>query len=293
MNAYDIPRYNSEGYVLGRPESANDPASAGNVQGGTAGHAPAGGYGGPTQPPHGQPAPGVMDPGTMNAAPGDAVAGNGGTGHPGYQPPPQGGMPHPGMAPGNGPEMAPGGQAGYQVPPQQMAYAGMGTVPGGPGFPPGYQPLPQGMAYTGMNPAYGPTMVPPGYPPPPGMGPMGTGPVYEGAPGYTVPYPGDPHAQGAAGQTAPGFNAEHYGRIADVVKDIANGEQPDVDKIAALYSGFDAQFWKGALIGAVVTVLLTNETVKTAVAGTLGGIFGAFGKSDASPADAGAKAEES
>ena len=285
MNAYDIPRYNSEGYVLGRPETANDPTSAGNVQGTPAGAA---------QAPQGQPAPGAMGHGTMNGAPFEAMAGNGGMGQPTYQPPPQG-MAPPGMDPAYGPEMAgggPAGQPGYQVPPQQTAYAGMGTAPGGPAVPPGYQPPPQGMAYAGMNPAYGPTMVPPGYQPPPGMGPMGTGPAYEGAPGYTVPYPGDPQAHATAEQTSPGFNAEQYGRIADVVKDIANGEQPDVDKIAALYSGFDAQFWKGALIGAVVTVLLTNETVKTAVAGTLGGIFGAFGKNDSSAADAGTKADE-
>jgi hypothetical protein len=261
---------------MGRPETANDPTSAGNIQGApadAAGQAANGGHGGPAQ---GQPAPGTM-------------------GQPAYQPPPQGIAPPSGMNPAYGPTMAggsPAGQPGYQVPPQQMGYAGMGVAPGGPAVPPGYQPPPQYMAYAGMNPTYGPTMAQPGYQPPPGMGPMGTAPVYEGAPGYYVPYPGAPRAQTTAEQSAPGFNTEHYGRIADVVKDIANGEQPDVDKIAALYSGFDAQFWKGALIGAVVTVLLTNETVKTAVAGTLGGIFGAFGKNDSSAADAGTKTDE-
>ncbi|WP_319523044.1 hypothetical protein [uncultured Desulfosarcina sp.] len=293
MNAYDIPRYNSEGYVMGRPETANDPTSAGNVQGAPAGMADpaaAGSYGGPAQ---GQPAPGTMGHGTMNGTPGEAMAGNGSMGQPAYQPPPQG-MAYAGMNPAYGPTMAggsPTGQPGHQVPPQQTAYAGMGMPPGGPAVPPGYQPPPQGMAYAGMNPAYGPTMAPPGYQPPPGMGPMGTAPVYEGAPGYYAPYPGAPQAHAAAEQTAPAFNAEHYGHIADVVKDIANGEQPDVNKIAALYSGFDTQFWKGALIGAVLTVLLTSETVKTAVAGTLGGIFGAFHKSDSPAADAGTKAD--
>ena len=107
---------------------------------------------------------------------------------------------------------------------------------------------------------------------------MGPGTAYT-APGYyQQPYPGDPQDYTAAGQSAPGNHAENYGRIADVVKDIANGEQPDMSKLAALYSGFDTQFWKGALIGAVLTVLLTSETVKTAVAGTFGGIFGAFSK---------------
>ena len=265
MNAYDIPRYNSEGYVLGRPETANDPASAGNVQGspvGATGPAAAGSYGGPAQSPYGQAVPGAMGHGTMNGAPGETIGGNGGAGQP-----------------------------GYQVPPQQTPYGSMGTIYRGPTAPSGYQPPYPGMAYTGMNPAYSPSMVPPGFQPPPAMGAMGGGPVYEGAPGYTAPYPGDPRAYDAAGQASPGLNAEHYGRIADVVKDIANGEQPDVNKIAALYSGFDTQFWKGALIGAVVSVLLTSETVKTAVAGTLGGIFGAFNKSESPSTEAGTKAD--
>jgi hypothetical protein len=158
------------------------------------------------------------------------------------------------------------------------------------------QTPPQGMTYPGMNADYGPTMAggatmaqQPGYPPSPGMDPYGA--AYT-APGYyQQPYPGDPQAYAAAGQAAPGNYAENYGRIAEVVKDLANGEQPDVNKLAALYSGFDAQFWKGALIGAVLTVLLTSETVRGAVAGTLGGIMGAFKKSEPPAADVGSDAD--
>mgnify|MGYP000109069149 CR=1 FL=1 len=316
MNAYDIPRYNSEGYVVGRPDASNDPSSAGNVQGMPVGgeeHSGGGGYGGSEQATHGQAMPGAMGHGSMNGTPtGPAMADGGGMGQAGYQVPPQGmaytgmdpaagqgmaggqanyqmppqGMAYGGMDPAAGQGMA-GGQANYQVPPQGMAYAGMDPAAGQgmPGGQASYQVPPQGMAYGGMNPAYGQTMDPtaamgqqPGFQPQPGTGTMGPGTAYT-APGYyQQPYPGDPQDYTAAGQSAPGNHAENYGRIADVVKDIANGEQPDMSKLAALYSGFDTQFWKGALIGAVLTVLLTSETVKTAVAGTFGGIFGAFSK---------------
>ena len=272
MNAYDIPRYNSEGYVVGRPDAPNDPNSAGNVQGMPAGaeeQSGGSGSGGSEQAAHGQAMPGAMGHGSMNGPPtGPAMADGGGMGQAGYQVPPQG-MSYTSMDPAAGQGM-PGGQAGYQVPPQ-------------------------GMAYAGMNPAYGQTMDPtaamgqqPGFQPPPGTGTMGPGPAYT-APGYyQQPYPGGPQDYTAAGQAAPGNHAENYGRIAEVVKDIANGEQPDMSKLAALYSGFDTQFWKGALIGAVLTVLLTSETVKTAVTSTFGGIFGAF----SNPAQATAEADK-
>ncbi|PID39999.1 MAG: hypothetical protein CR984_05460 [Proteobacteria bacterium] len=217
MNAYDIPRYNSEGYILGRPEAANDPTSAGTVQGA------AGGYQNPAQPSGSWPDPQAMA--------------NGG---------------------------ATMGQPGMQPHPQTMVYAGVDPATGRPVFmaqqamaQPGMQPPPQGMVYAGVNPATGqPVFV-----------------AQQAMPGVQQP----PTADEA---TAPGPDANLYGRLAEVVQDIANGEQPDVSKLAALYSSFDGQFWKGALIGAVLTVLLTNETVKNAAAGTLSGIMDAFKKDD-------------
>ena len=98
---------------------------------------------------------------------------------------------------------------------------------GGPQPHPGFQPPPQGPAYAGPDPAYAKA---------------GADGVYPQQPGYR-------HTEPAPEQAAQGFNADSYGRIAEVVNDIANGEQPDVNKIVALYNGFDAQFWKGALIG--------------------------------------------
>jgi tetrahydromethanopterin S-methyltransferase subunit F len=149
----------------------------------------------------------------------------------------------------------------YGQPPQQgMVYGTTGPV---------YDQPPQGMVYGTTGPVYGqPGVQPPGMAYHPGIDPA------YAASGYD-PYGAHPGAQQPPGIADPG-NAEHYDRIADVVKDIANGEQPDVSKLAALYSGFDSQFWKGALIGAVLAVLLTSNTVKTALAGTMGAIFGAL-----------------
>jgi hypothetical protein len=140
----------------------------------------------------------------------------------------------------------------------------------GPIQQPGFQPPPQYMAYGPADPAYvqaqayGPAQQPGVQPPPQGM----------------AHGPADPAYAQAQGIDPADMNAASYGRIADVVNDIANGGQPDVNKIVSLFSGFDTQFWKGALIGALVTVLLTNDTVKGAVSGTMAGIFNAFKKED-------------
>jgi hypothetical protein len=274
MNAYDIPRYNTEGYVLGRPETANDPMSAGTVQG-----APAGGYQSPAQPTGAQP-----DPQTM-------ASGSAAMGPPGMQPPPQG-MVYAGVDPATGqPVMytsAAMAQPGMQPPPQGMVYAGVDPVSGQPVMytsaamaQPGMQPPPQGMPYAGVNPAYGPQAATGVYTGQSGIQPPPRGMPYGGVdPAAGQAMPGAQQAPPTDETAAPGMDANQYGRIAEVVQDIANGEQPDVSKLAALYSSFDAQFWKGALIGAVLTVLLTNDTVKNAVAGTLGGIMGAFKKDD-------------
>jgi hypothetical protein len=107
---------------------------------------------------------------------------------------------------------------------------------------------------------------------------------------YQQAPPGYSYAQAGPNQPPPGFDSDHYGRIAEVVGDIANGQQPDVNKLVSIFNSFDTQFWKGALIGAVITVLLTSETVRTALAGTLGGILGAF-KQDAGHTDGHSDAE--
>jgi len=82
----------------------------------------------------------------------------------------------------------------------------------------------------------------------------------------------------------PKHDAWRYGQWVDVVNGIAGG-RPDVDKIMGLMEGYDGQFWKGLLVGAAATLLLTNDTVKSALAGAAGSVWGFFqkDKTEASP----------
>jgi hypothetical protein len=236
MHAHDIPRYDAQGYVAGRPDTANDPTSAGRVQGAPAGGftPPGDGQNGHAQTPGAHPEPPFTGYGETNSAGDPAMHQSAPMGQPGMPPPPYG-MPYGGVDPAYG-----------------MPHPGVHPM-GQPGMP----PPPYGMPYPGTDPAYG-------------------------MPGYQQP--------AAAAQ---GFQAEQYGRIADVVRDISNGEQPDANKLVELFHTFDTPFWKGALIGAVVTLLATNETAKAAIAGTLGGIFGAFTKEGGEKTGASAETDKS
>jgi len=254
MNAYDIPRYNAQGYVQGRPTTPNDPLSAGKVHGG---FAPAAGP----------------------------------AGHPGNAAPPQG-MMGAGVNLGYGPVLggAPLGYPGGPQPPA-MAYGSAGPayvqMPAGP--PMGYyggQMPPPGMVYGAGAPVYG-QMPPAGYYygsplPPPGMvygqAPPEAAAVHPGTPGQGAGGSGNAHGPARA----EGADANAQERIAAVVREMANGQPPDVDKMVALFNGFDTQFWKGALIGAVVAVLVSSETVRSGVAGAVGGLFARF-KGDGGP----------
>jgi hypothetical protein len=222
-----------------------------------------------------------MGYGTVNPANGQTTAGGGPSGQPEFQHPSQG-MPYGSTATDYGRAMAGGAPMGQQPaqpgmqPPQGMGYGPVDPFYGQAGMqsPPQAACGPMGTAYYGQ-----PVYVQPGFQPPPAMGYPGSGPTY--AAGPSMAHPDAQQAPPAENPADQAGNAEHYSRIADVVRDIANGEQPDVSKIAAVYSGFDTQFWKGALVGAVLAVLLTSDTVKTALAGTMGAIFGALKKDDA------------
>ncbi len=82
----------------------------------------------------------------------------------------------------------------------------------------------------------------------------------------------------AAAQQAP----PDYARVIKSVEDFAEGDATVADVVKTLYSetSQDDQFWKGALVGAAATVLLTNKSVKNAMGKTFGGIFGGTVKKD-------------
>jgi|GEM_PF-1586150 len=81
---------------------------------------------------------------------------------------------------------------------------------------------------------------------------------------------------GAAG--SPGEDPKHleyrYGQMMELCNDIMQGKA-DPSKIAAFLTSTGAHFWKGAVVGAAVTFLLTNSAVKSALGDTFSTIFSA------------------
>lgn len=69
----------------------------------------------------------------------------------------------------------------------------------------------------------------------------------------------------------------NYGQVMTAVEEFAEGDASVGDVLKTLYAttAQDDQFWKGALVGAAATILLTSETVRGAMGKTLGAIMGA------------------
>jgi hypothetical protein len=89
-------------------------------------------------------------------------------------------------------------------------------------------------------------------------------------------FPGFGGFSGAAG--SPGEDPKHleyrYGQMIELCNDIMQGKA-DPSKIAAFLTSTGAHFWKGAVVGAAVTFLLTNSAVKSALGDTFSAVFGA------------------
>lgn len=204
---------------------------------------------------------------------------------PWYPPfPPQYGIPDPAM------------WAAQAVPPQNASQNPMQAAPYGP------QP--------GMIPPYGPSYVAPeaattssqdasgnasasGYQP--GPVPYGyAGPFapYGAAPqaGYHMGYQAmGPFAYGAP--CAPSFahamhdaaeaqhQDEHFAQIMQVCGDLMQGKT-DPAKVAGLLSAGGGTFWKGAIVGALLAFVVSNDSVKATLSECLGGIFGGGGESE-------------
>ncbi len=86
--------------------------------------------------------------------------------------------------------------------------------------------------------------------------------------------PPPPHAAEAH---HPKHDEHRYGQMMDMLGRFLNGEADMGDVVNGFFSlDFqNDQFWKGALVGAAATLLLTNENVQKGLAGSLGSIFGA------------------
>jgi len=203
QHAYDIPRYTSEGHLLGRPQEENNPQSAGNIQG-------------------------------------------------------SGQVPHPG-----GFQDA-GSSAYQQVPPQQV-----------PNQQAPNQMHPQGM-YNQVPPQQAPNQMQPQnvYQQNPAQTFYQQNPYSaQYAPPYTYQQTPPPPEEPSAGE-------KRHGRIMDVVNGIINGEDPDIPKLIGILENMDTRFWKGAMIGAGLMLLVNSETVKKTIGDALSGIMGKSSKTE-------------
>jgi len=162
----------------------------------------------------------------------------------------------PGNQPGNGPGNGPG-----EVPPEMQGHAGMH----GGQFPP-YQPF------------YGH----PGFGAPPPFGPPPYGPPPYGPP----PYGFDPGMGPQATQAGPGPAQAGFETMFNDMAD-----KSGMGWLKGMIGMEDADFWKGALVGAAVVMLMTNDDLRDSLIG------GAAKTAEAMKAGfagmAGAEAEES
>ncbi len=79
--------------------------------------------------------------------------------------------------------------------------------------------------------------------------------------------------QGMPDGTQPQFDQNKLGEVYGMVNDVMNGDA-EPTQLLSLLSNTGSDFWKGALVGAVATVLLNNDAVKGAVAGVFDSVFG-------------------
>lgn len=147
--------------------------------------------------------------------------------------------------------------------------------------PPPRQPVQPGSAY----------QLPPGYAVDPATGQV----VFTGSvtqqpvqPGYVQPgvvymQPQQPTPEQIAAQQA--AMQQRYGQVINTVEKFVEGEATVADVVKTLYANTtqDDQLWKGVIVGAAATVLLTSEPVRKVMGKTLGGVFPGLKKGRPSP----------
>ena len=140
---------------------------------------------------------------------------------------------------------------------------------------PGAGPWPGGTV-PGEVPPHGPWGAPPpGYPPHgyPPQGPYGAPPPYGYHPGYHgAPWPGGHPGMGPAGAPggAPAGQGVERGAGAAAGFAAALGDMADKSGLGMfkeMFSWEDGEFWKGAMVGAAVVMLLTNENLRNSLIG--------------------------
>ena len=168
--------------------------------------------------------------------------------------------------------------AGYEQPqgaaPRQAMWPGQAPAPHpSPAPQPGYVygQLPQGV-YAMLPPQGGPqpqAMFPPQGDPKPHDGPGPAWPKHD--------HHGESHADHPASPLEQG-RENRYGELYGLISQAASGN-PDVSSFLRFFQNTGSDFWKGALLGTGLTLLLTNDTVKSTVSAGIAGVWGMFGKS--------------
>ena len=116
---------------------------------------------------------------------------------------------------------------------------------------------------------------------------MPTGPApqpeHEGCSGHSGPaaapfgFPGfgAPAFAAMAGQYGedPQHLQNQYGQMLHMCTELMQGKA-DPSKILSFLTASGTHFWKGALVGALLTFVLTNSSVKSALGETFSAIFG-------------------
>ncbi len=104
-------------------------------------------------------------------------------------------------------------------------------------------------------------------------------PVQMAAPGSQFFYGAQQAAPGQIPIQDPAQEAARQPDFSNIIKsveDFAEGDASVADVVKTLYSetAQDDQFWKGAIVGAAATVLLTSESVRKGMGKTFGSLFG-------------------
>lgn len=254
--AYGSPQVIAAGQAYGGPQAAPMGGPAGNVPHGTPGHAPGACEAG-TETPH-----------TCSCGQHEAAAQAGPAAPQGPMFGPQPGMAYgaqPGAGYGTQPGMAYGVQPGQAYGPQPgQAYGPQPGATFGPqyGPMPGQAPQPEHGGCDGRHGASG--------------GPTGPGGFagFAGQPGF------GPQAFAAMGSDDPQHLQNRYGQMLELCNELMQGKADPV-KIASFLTTSGTYFWKGAIVGALATFVLTNASVKSAIRDSVSSVFGASKKPSA------------
>ncbi len=121
--------------------------------------------------------------------------------------------------------------------------------------------------------------LPPGYAVDPATGQIVfVGPVYQPPFNSGAPQPGVVYAQAESPEQAAARQAmeqQRYGQIVHSFEQFMQGEATVSDVVKTLYANTaqHEQLWKGALVGAAASILLTSKPVREAMGKTFGSVL--------------------